>query len=84
MNRPLQYFSDEYLEHCRKLTPDEVVRFLDDYSKIVASSEKSESQLISIKIPKNLLNVFKLKAQQDGKPYQSQIKQLMRNYVANG
>lgn len=83
MSKPLQHFSDAYLEHCAQLTPEQIVSFLDDFAKIASSAEKSESQLISMKVPKNLLNVFKLRAKQEGKPYQSLIKQLMRSYLAS-
>ena len=29
----VQRFSDEYLERCRKLSPQDIVRFLEDYRK---------------------------------------------------
>ena len=31
--RPVQYFSDEYLERCRELSPDDIVRFLEDFRR---------------------------------------------------
>lgn len=33
--RPLQQFTDEYLERCRSLSPAPIVRFLDDYRMIL-------------------------------------------------
>jgi len=32
--RPVQYFSDDYLENCRKLSPDQVLRFLDEFAQL--------------------------------------------------
>jgi hypothetical protein len=32
--RPLQRFSDAYLERCRELSPEDIVRFLDDFRKL--------------------------------------------------
>ena len=34
MPRPVQYFSDEYLERCRALSPMDIVRFLDDFMRL--------------------------------------------------
>ena len=33
-DRPVQYFTDEYLELCKELRPEQIVRFLDDYRKM--------------------------------------------------
>jgi len=35
--RPVQLFSDEYLERCRKLSTMDIVRFLDDFRRIHAA-----------------------------------------------
>lgn len=32
--RPVQYFSDAYLERCRQLTPAQIVRFLDEFRRL--------------------------------------------------
>ena len=37
----VQVFTDEYLEQCRKLTPDAIVRFLDDFRRIHGGKRKS-------------------------------------------
>ncbi len=76
MMRPVQKFSDEYLERCREMSHHEIVRFLDDFRKI-HGNRRSKSQLISIKVPEDLLNAFKAKARLCNMPYQTQIKKLM-------
>ena len=81
MEKPLQLFSDEYLEECRKLTPDQIVRFLDQYRYVAQAGKKSKTKLISIKIPEELLGAFKFKAQMQRRPYQSIIKELMIDWI---
>ena len=78
--RPLQKFSDEYLERCRERSHDEIVRFLDDFRKI-HGNRRSKSQLISIKVPEDLLAAFKAKARLCNMPYQTQIKKLMTGWL---
>ena len=78
--RPVQRFSDEYLARCRDLSPGDVVRFLDDFKRVHASRE-SRSRLISLKVPEPLLAAFKTKARLGGVRYQTQIKNLMRQWL---
>ena len=78
--RPVQYFSDEYLERCKQMSPDEIVKFLDDFRRI-HSGQPATSKLISMKVPEDLLNTFKTKAKLNGVPYQTQIKRLMTAWV---
>ncbi len=79
--RSVQYFSDEYLELCREMTPDQVIRFLDDFRQLHGVTARSKSRLISIKVPETLLNTFKMRAMLAGVPYQTQIKTLMKEWV---
>jgi predicted DNA binding CopG/RHH family protein len=81
--KPVQYFSDEYLAQCKKMTPDQIIRFLDDFRQLHGHGnvQPSRSKLISIKIPENLLHVFKKQAALVGTPYQTQIKVLMKDWV---
>jgi predicted DNA binding CopG/RHH family protein len=79
--KPVQHFSDEYLAQCRQMTPDQVIRFLDDFRQLHGAEQRSRSKLISLKVPENLLNAFKAKAQLEGMRYQTQIKQLMADWV---
>lgn len=78
--KALQQFSPEYLERCRELTPDQIVRFLDEFRRMHGKSQ-SRSKLISMKVPEDLLSAFKMRARLNGTPYQSQIKKLMVQWL---
>lgn len=78
--KTVQIFSDEYLDSCRKLSSDDIVRFLDDFRRLHGAST-TPSKLISIKMPESLLDAFKAKCALFGVRYQTQIKALMREWV---
>jgi hypothetical protein len=42
--RPVQYFSDEYLEQCKALTPQQIVEFLEDFRLAFANQENREKK----------------------------------------
>ena len=78
--RPIQYFTPEYLERCKKMTPDEILQFLEDFRQLsVIKHEKC--QLISLRVEPSLLNAFKNKAKLHDIPYQTKIKRLMRDWI---
>jgi predicted DNA binding CopG/RHH family protein len=82
--KPVQYFTPEYLEQCRRMTPDQVIRFLEDFRMLHAGragGSRSRSRLISLKVPEDLLELFKARARLAGRPYQTVIKELMRAWV---
>ena len=79
-DKPVQYFTDEYLERCRDMSPLEIIKFLDDFRNL-QSLGVEKSKLISIKIPPSLLESFKTKARLNGVPYQTKIKELMKEWV---
>jgi hypothetical protein len=78
--KAVQYFTDEYLEQSRKLTPDEVLRFLDDFRRMHAARD-DPTRLISLKIPESLLRTFRARCQIENLRYQTQIKALMRKWL---
>lgn len=78
--KTVQLFSDEYLENCRRLSADDIVRFLDQFRRLHGGAA-SRSRLISIKIPELLLESFKAKCEFAGVRYQTQIKLLMREWL---
>ncbi len=86
--RPVQYFTAEYLEQCRQMTPDQIIRFVDDFRRLhggaAARGAPARSRLISLKVPEDLLDAFRTKARLNGRPYQTQIKDLMRQWLADG
>ena len=78
--RPLQRFSGAYLDRCRELSPEDVVRFLEDFRKLHGAAT-ARSRLISLKVPEPLLAAFKAKTRLHGVPYQTQIKTLMQAWL---
>ncbi|MFV0339742.1 MAG: hypothetical protein ACK5MA_03800 [Parachlamydiaceae bacterium] len=79
-NKPVQYFTKEYLERSKKMTKEQIVQFLDDFQNAM-SGKVEKCRLISMKIEPSLLAAFKKKAELEGIPYQKKIKQLMKNWL---
>ena len=79
--KAVQFFSDEYLEQCRKMKPADVVEFIENFRALHMGKHKS--RLISLKVPEPLLALFKTRAVQAGIPYQTQIKKLMEKWATN-
>ena len=79
--KAIQTFSDEYLEQCKRMTPNQIVRFLDDFRQLHSKTTTAKSKLISIKIPVDLLQTFRRKSELSGTAYQTQIKKLMKAWV---
>ena len=79
--RPVQYFTDEYLQQCQKMKPEQVLRFLEDFRELQKARKPARSKLISLKVPEDLLESFKAKASRTNRPYQTQIKELMREWL---
>lgn len=80
--RPVQKFSKEYLDSCAKMSPAEILAFLESFRQLNApENRESPSRLISIKIPEDLLRAFRLKAEASGVRYQTQIKKLMEAWL---
>ncbi len=80
--RPVQYFSKEYLEQCKRMKPADILRFLDEFRRLYAPARGRGSRLISLKVPEDLLEAFKAKARLHDVRYQTQIKRLMTEWVA--
>jgi predicted DNA binding CopG/RHH family protein len=67
------------------MSPEDIVEFLEGFREIQAHRQdplSSKSKLISIKMPEDLLVVFRQKSKLEGVPYQTQIKNLMRDWIA--
>ena len=79
MGKTVQYFTDEYLEDCKKLSTDQILRFLDDYSKLQVAPGKLVQ--INLRVPKNVLKAFKARALRENISYQKKIKELMVAWV---
>ena len=78
--KAVQYFSDDYLAHCREMSTEQILRFLDDFRRL-HGAKPATSKLISIKVPEDLLDAFKAKAKLAGTPYQTRIKALMKDWL---
>ena len=81
MKKTIQMFDVEKLAVSRKLSPDQVVRWLDDYRLMMLGPKKIKSKLISIKVPEDLLELFRSKAAANDVPYQTKIKILMTEWL---
>jgi predicted DNA binding CopG/RHH family protein len=82
MKRPIQMFSKDYLDQIKKITPSQAAEFVENYQRMIHSVEDKRKS-ISIRIPVNLLDNFKLKAKSKGTAYQTQIVNLMREWIAS-
>lgn len=80
MRRAVQYFDKDYLSQTKKLTPSQIVDFITQYQSVFFSYE-GKKKLISIRIPEELLKVFRRQTDLIGKAYQTQIVNLMREWV---
>jgi predicted DNA binding CopG/RHH family protein len=80
--KPLQRFSAEYLQSNRNVSPDQVVRFLDESRQIHAPNPPS--RLISMRVPETLLSAFKRRCRLEGVRYQTRIKELMAEWLGAG
>lgn len=58
-------------------------QFVEDFRILHGSraTTPSRSRLISLKVPEDLLEAFKTRAQLSGRPYQTVIKELMRSWL---
>jgi hypothetical protein len=84
------------LEQCKSIKPEQIVEFLENF-KLLHSRGRTQvdqkqsppeppfgkSVLISLKVPEKILSAFKLRAQLEEVPYQTQIKKLMLEWLRN-
>jgi len=77
--RPVQYFSDEYLERCKGMSTEQALDFLESFRRMQEKPERSIP--ISIKIPEPMLNTFKQRCELEGTKYQTKIKTLMQLWL---
>ena len=86
--KTVQYFSDEYLRECSKMSPEEIVEFLEGFRELQGSQHfsgkrRQKSKLISLKVAEDLLAAFREKADREEIAYQTQIKKLMLEWLAS-
>ncbi len=82
--KAVQYFSEAQLQRSLQMSVTERLQFLDNYRKLHGTrAQSSKSKLISLKVPEDLLDTFKRQCELNGVKYQTQIKQLMRDYLVD-
>lgn len=80
--KPVQYFSPEYLKQCQKMSATDRLKFLEDFRQLQDKRPPPKSRLISLRIDEALLERFKEKAKEKAMPYQTLLKNVMRDYLA--
>lgn len=80
MKKAVQYFNKEAIERSKKMTPEQIIEFLENYRALM-SKPSEKCRLISLKVEPSLLARFKKKAAREGLPYQTKIKALMREWL---
>jgi predicted DNA binding CopG/RHH family protein len=77
--KPIQYFSDEYLERCKKMSTKEILEFLECYR--IMHTPDDPTTRVGLRIPQAMLKTFRTKCELSGVKYQTQIKNLMREWI---
>ena len=79
--RAVQFFSDEYLLQCKSVSLNDRLKFLEEMRMLALSTQSDPSIPISLRMGRGLLGAFKARCQQEGIPYQTKIKELIRQYL---
>ena len=77
--KPVQFFSADYLAQSRSASPEAILEYLESFRLLQAAPKRSK--LISLKVPEPLLEGFRKKCALEGVKYQTQIKQLMHDWL---
>jgi predicted DNA binding CopG/RHH family protein len=77
--KPVQHFSDEYLDQCKDAKPEAILDYLENFR--LMNYKPSKSKLISMKIPENLLNTFRTRCELENVRYQTKIKKRMEEWL---
>ena len=79
--KPVFYFSDEYLDRCKKLTTEQIAIFLDDFRVLHSTPPSVENKSIHVRTSKELKRAFRTKCDLEGVKHQTQIKKLMSDWL---
>jgi len=84
--KPVQFFSDEYLEVSRKSNPTQIATFLEDYRSLHSNAQlqmdRGPTKLISIRLPVKMISDLKSLSKVKQIPYQTLIKQMIEKSLA--
>jgi len=75
--KTLQVHSPKRIETDRQITPEQALQFLHEF-QLLQQGDDGPRKLISIRVPERLLELFRAKAERQGKRYQTEILRLMR------
>lgn len=80
--KPVQYFSDAYLAQARQASPEQILQFLEQFRLMqAATTMSSRAKLISLKVPEDMLALFRARCEIEGVKYQTHIKTLMAEWL---
>ena len=65
-----------------KLTPEEALQFLENF-RLMMGQKDLPKKAISIRIPENIINMYKAEAAQLGRPYQHIMIDALRSHFSN-
>jgi predicted DNA binding CopG/RHH family protein len=77
----VQFMSEAQIEAGLKMSIRERLQFVEDFMALANVSQSSKSKLISLKVPEDLLRLFRQKCEMEGVAYQTQIKKLMSEWT---
>ncbi len=63
-----------------KNNPEAILNFINDFQNMIHSTDE-KTKAISLRVPNNILRMFKSKAARKGLKYQSVITSLMREWI---
>lgn len=79
MKKTTQFFTDDYLAHCSKMSVDQILNFLEDYRNL--QFDPGDLKQVNIRLPEKTLEVFRARAEREGVPYQQKIRELVTNWA---
>ena len=79
--KTVQKMSRAQIEAGLKMKIEDRLKFVEEFMKLAHFAGVHRSKLISLKVPEDLLKVFRHKCEIEGVLYQSKIKSLMSAWV---
>lgn len=67
------------VKNVKRISPEEALDFLESFKKM-SSGLDEKTQLISLRVPANILRAYKIKARAEDKPYQRLMMQALREF----
>lgn len=79
--KAIQKLTKEQIKWGLSLSIEERLKFAENFMHLAHNSGESKSKLISIKVPEDLLKLFRAKCTSQKLTYQTQIKELMKQWL---